>query len=187
MKGEAEEPPGHLLTFTPSVFFLGNLSENTCNHDVFATRQFVVLPPHPLPGNLPSILIRVGSRVQFGMDCAQNWEVFKTGARWDSPNVSLADDLVDPGRGYEVGKHVEAIHDRPCCKLVRPLGDCRFVVVDFDTIKENIETIYCEGGIEVCGCDRREVVQGQQTGGSIQRYPERPRDTVLIQHRHLSV
>ena len=182
MKGEAEEPLRHLLRFTPSVFVLGNLGENTCNYDVFIPGRFVVLPH-----NRPLSPIRVGSRAQFGMDCGQNWEVFKTGFRWNSPIVSLADDLVDPGHGCEVGKHGEAVRDRRCCKLVRPLGDCRFVIVDFETIKENIETIYCEGGIEVWGCDRREVVQGRHTDGFIQRYPERPRDALLVQHRHLSL
>ena len=158
MKGEAEELPGHLLGLTPSIFFLGNSSENMCNRDVFITRRLVVLPPYLPPRNPPCRPRRVGSRVQFGMDCAQNWEAFKTGARWDSLSVSPADDFVVPRRGYEAGKHAETIDDRCCRKLLRSLGDCRFVIVDLYTIRENTETIYSEGGIEVWRCDRRKVV-----------------------------
>ena len=54
MKGEAEEPAGHLLTSTPLVFDLGKLGENMRNCDVFITGQFMILPPHLLRGH-PSV------------------------------------------------------------------------------------------------------------------------------------
>lgn len=49
MKREAEEPAGHLLTPSPSVFEPRNLDESACDHDVFIDGWIVVQPRyHPL-------------------------------------------------------------------------------------------------------------------------------------------
>lgn len=62
-----------------------------------------------------------------------------------------------------MGKCVEATQGRKGHELVELLSSCRSVIADLDTTKEGIETIYCEGGVEIGRCDRCEIVQSRQT------------------------
>ena len=183
MKGEAEEPAGHPLMPSPLVFEPGNLGKSVCNHDVFITGWFVVLPL-----DVP-LAVRWGPQIEYGLDYAQDREVIDVCRPWENPNEPLAGVLKDPLRwirGHEVGKQVEAAHGGRSCKLLEPLSDCH-IMVNFDATKEDVETIRHEGGVEVSRCRHREILQGQQTDRSIQRCPEGPRDAVLVQHSYLSL
>jgi len=53
MKGEAEEPTGHLLALTPLVFKLGKFCESMRKYDAFIVKQPAVLPPDPPPRKPP--------------------------------------------------------------------------------------------------------------------------------------
>ena len=184
MKGEAEEPAGHPLMPSPLVFELGNPGESMCNCDVFITGWFVVLPTD---SGAPAIWW--GPRIEYGIDCFQDWEAIDIGPLWENPSEPLAGVLKDPPRrirGHEVGKQVEAAHGGRSCKLLEPLSDCH-MIANFDATREDVETIRHGGGVEVSRCRHREILQGQQTDGSIQRCPEGPRDAVLVQHSYLSL
>ena len=182
MKGEAEEPAGYPLMPSPLVFEPGNLGKSVCNHDVFITGWFVVLPL-----DVP-LAVRWGPRIEYGLDYAQDREVIGVCPLWENPSEPLAGVLKDPLRrirGHEVGKHVEAAHGGRSCKLLEPLSDYYIVIVNFDTTKEDVEAICDESGVEVSRCCHWEIVQGQQTDRPIQRCPEGPRDAVLVQHNYL--
>ena len=183
MKGEAEEPAGYPLMPSPLVFEPGNLGKSVCNHDVFITGWFVVLPLDV------TLAVRWGPRIEYGLDYAQDREVIGVCPLSDNPSEPLAGVLKDPLRqirGHEVGKHVEAARGGRSCKLFKPLSDS-CINANFHATKEDVETIRHEGGVEVSRCRHREILQGQQTDGSIQRCPEGPRDAVLVQHSYLSL
>ena len=155
MKGEVKEPARHPLMPSPSVFEPGNLGKSVCNHDVFVTGWFVVLPPDAPPA------VRWGPRMEYGMDYAQDREVIDVCPLWENPSEPLAGVLKDPLRrirGHKVGKYVEATYGRHCCKLLEPLSDSHFVIIDCDTTKKDIEAICYEGGVKVSRCRRREIV-----------------------------
>ena len=164
MKGEAEEPAGHPLMPSPLVFEPGNLCKSVCNHDVFVTGWFVVLPPDA------PLVVRWGPRMEYGMDYTQDRGVGVC-LPWENPSEPLARVLKDPLhriRGHEVGKHVEAAHGGRSCKLLEPLSDYRMTANLDDATKEDVETIHHEGGAEVSRYRHREIVQGQQTDRTIQ-------------------
>lgn len=125
------------------------------------------------------------------MDYAQDvgrQEAVEIGPGWKNFSVSPEDVFEDPRRwiyGFEVGECVEAAQGRCFCKLFRPLSDCHAAIDGFDTTDEDIKAVYNKGGVGVFQCLRCEVVQGRQTDSSIQRYPERPRDAMQVQHSRL--
>ena len=200
MKGEAEEPAGHPLMPSPLVFEPGNLGKSVCNHDVFITGWFVVLP---LDSRLA---VRWEPRIEYGLDYTQDRELIgvcplsgnpsgppcenQSEPLSENPSEPLAGVLKDPLRrirGHEVGKCMEAAHGGRSCKLLEPLSDYYIVIVNFDTTKEDVEAICDESGVEVSRCCHWEIVQGQETDRPIQRCPEGPRDAVLVQHNYLAL
>ena len=162
MKGEVEEPAGHPLTPSPLVFEPGKLGKSVCNHDVFVTGWFVVLPQYVPP---------YGRQMKYDLDYSQDRGIMGHYPPSENPKEPLAGVLNDPLRrirGHEVGKHVEAARGGHSCKLLEPLSDCYIPSAGFDATQEDVETICHEGGVEVSRCCHQEIIQGQQTDRSIQ-------------------
>ena len=68
-----------------------------------------------------------------------------------------------------------------CRKLFHSQHDHHLTAADADAPDEYVETIYNEGGVEVCKIWHRcEVVEGQQKNGFVQGGPEDPRDASQV-------